>query len=88
MANKEKENDKMTKTTSPVEKELSADTVKGKLEEKVEYHNKLVAEKERLIGEINKVEAAILHTKGSINEIQEIQNEYFVQDTPSINGEV
>ena len=84
MANKAKDG-KILDT--PIAKELNADTVKGKLEEKVEYHNKLVAEKDRLIGEINKVEAAILHTKGSINEIQEIQNEYFVKDIPSVNGE-
>ena len=84
MANKEKDG-KILDT--PIAKELNADTVKGKLEEKVEYHNKLVAEKEKLIGELNKVEAAILHTRGSINEIQEIQNEYFVKDIPSVNGE-
>ena len=84
MANKE--SDRLTKPTTPVAKELDADSVQGQLEEKVEYHNKLVAEKERLIGEINKVESALIHTKGSIDTLQGFQNEYFVKDVLSDNG--
>ena len=86
MANKEKDDDKLTKTTTPVEKELNADTVKGQLEEKVDYHNKLVAEKERLLGELNKVESALSQNIGGINTLQGLQSEYFVQDKPSYNG--
>ena len=87
MGNKEKEGDKLIKTTIPVEKELNADSVKGQLEEKVDYHNKLVAEKERLLGELNKVESALSQNIGGINTLQGLQKEYFVTDTPSVNGE-
>tara|TARA_Y100000310_G_scaffold218386_1_gene219662 strand:- start:283 stop:549 length:267 start_codon:yes stop_codon:yes gene_type:complete len=87
MANKEKDDGKLTKPTIPVEKELNADSVKTQLEEKVDYHNKLVAEKERLLGELNKVESALSQNMGGINTLQSIQNEYFVQDKPSDNGE-
>ena len=86
MANKEKESDKLTKTTIPVEKELNADSVKGQLEEKVDYHNKLVAEKERLLGELNKVESALSQNIGGINTLQGLQKEYFITDKPSDNG--
>jgi len=86
MGNKEKNSDQLTKTTTPVEKELNADTVKVQLEEKVEYHNKLFAEKERLLGELNKVESALSQNIGGINTLQGLQNEYFVQDKPSDNG--
>ena len=87
MGNKEKEGDKLIKTTIPVEKELNADSVKVQLEEKVDYHNKLVAEKERLLGELNKVESALSQNIGGINTLQGLQKEYFVTDTPSVNGE-
>ena len=86
MANKEKGNDDITKTAIP-EKELNADVVKGQLEGMVEYHNKLVAEKERLIGDINKVETALTESLGGINTLKGLQNEYFVQEVPSSNGE-
>ena len=86
MANKEKEDIKLSKTMTPVEKEFNADAVKGQLEEKVDYHNKLVAEKERLLGELNKVESALSQNIGGINTLQGLQNEYFVQDKPSDNG--
>ena len=46
MANKEKDGN----VTAPVEKELNADSVKSQLEEKMGYHKKLVAEKERMVG--------------------------------------
>ena len=87
MANKEKNGDQLTKTTTPVEKEFTSDSVKVQLEEKVEYHNKLVAEKERLLGELNKVETALSQNIGGINTLQGLQQEYFVQDAPSVNGE-
>ena len=86
MGNKEKEGDKLIKTTIPVEKELNADSVKGQLEEKVDYHNKLVAEKERLLGELNKVESALSQNIGGINTLQGLQKDYFVTDKPSDNG--
>ena len=82
---KDKGSDKLIET--PVEKELNADSVKAQLEEKVEYHNKLVAEKERLLGELNKVEQALGQSIGGINTLQGLQKEYFVQDVPSVNGE-
>ena len=87
MANKEKNSDQLTKTTTPVEKEFTSDSVKVQLEEKVEYHNNLVKEKERLLGELNKVETALSQNIGGINTLQGLQKEYFVQDAPSVNGE-
>ena len=88
MGNKEKDDGKTTKTMTPVEKELNADTVKGQLEEKVDYHNKLIARKEELLGELNKIESALSQNIGGINTLQGIQNEYFVTDKPSDNGSV
>ena len=87
MGNKEKEGEKLTKTAIPVEKELNADSVKAQLEEKVEYHNNLIKEKERLLGELNKVESALSQNIGGINTLQGLQRDYFVQDEPSVNGE-
>ena len=81
-----KENDKLTKTTIPVEKELNADSVKVQLEEKVDYHNKLVAKKEELLGELNKIESALSQNIGGINTLQGLQKEYFITDKPSDNG--
>jgi ribosomal protein S2 len=86
MGNKEKDDGKLTKTMTPVEKELNADSVKVQLEEKVEYHNKLVAKKEELLGELNKVESALSQNIGGINTLQGLQNEYFINDKPSDNG--
>jgi ribosomal protein S2 len=86
MGNKEKDDGKLTKTMTPVEKELNADSVKVQLEEKVDYHNKLIAEKERLLGELNKVESALSQNIGGINTLQGLQKEYFVTDKPSDNG--
>ena len=87
MANKEKNSDQLTKTTTAVEKKLNEGTIKAQLQESVDYHNKLVAEKERLLGELNKVETALNQSIGKINTEQGIINEYFVQDAPSVNGE-
>ena len=86
MSNKEKNDDKLTKTTTPVEKELNVETIKAQLKESVEYHNKLVPEKERLLGEVNKVDDAIKQNIGKINTLQGLQNEFFVNDAPSDNG--
>ena len=83
MATKEKD----SKTTTPVEKEFNEETIKAQLQESVDYHNKLVAEKERLLGELNKVETALSQNIGGINTLQGLQKEYFVQDAPSVNGE-
>ena len=86
MGSKEKDDGKLTKTMTPVEKELNADSVKVQLEEKVDYHNKLFAEKERLLGELNKVESALSQNIGGINTLQGIQKDYFDTDKPSDNG--
>ena len=87
MANKEKNSDQLTKTTTPVEKKLNEGTIKAQLQESVDYHNKLVAEKERLLGELNKVESALSQNIGGINTLQGLQKDYFAQDIPSVNGE-
>ena len=86
MASKEKNSDQLTKTTTPVEKKLNEGTIKAQLQESVDYHNKLVAEKERLLGDLNKVESLLNQSIGKINTEQGIINEYFVQDAPSVNG--
>ena len=86
MATKEKDSNQLTKTAIPEEKELNEETIKAQLKEKVEYHNKLIPEKERLLGEINKVDDAIKQNIGSINTLQGLQNEYFINDVPSDNG--
>ena len=86
MGNKEKDDGKLTKTMTPVEKELNADSVKVQLEEKVDYHNKLIAKKEELLGELNKVESALSQNIGGINTLQGLQKEYFITDKPSDNG--
>jgi hypothetical protein len=87
MGNKEKESDKITKTTLPVGKEFNEETIKAQCQESVDYHNKLIQEKERLVGELNKVEVALNQSIGKINTEQNIISEYFAQDTPSVNGE-
>ena len=87
MSNKEKNDDKLTKTTTAVEKKLNEGTIKAQLQESIDYHNKLVAEKERLLGELNKVETALNQSIGKINTEQGIINDYFGQDAPSVNGE-
>ena len=81
MGNKEKDNDKTTKTMTPVEKELNADSVKVKWEEKVDYHNKLADKEKELIGQLNQVRTAIAECRGSIVAYQEL-----IQDVPSDNG--
>ena len=86
MATKEKDGDQLTKTTAPVEKELNEETIKAQLQGSVDYHNKLVAEKERILGELNKVETALNQSIGKINTEQGLLKEYFATDTPSDNG--
>tara|TARA_Y100000310_G_C20643770_1_gene795436 strand:- start:40 stop:309 length:270 start_codon:yes stop_codon:yes gene_type:complete len=87
MANKEKEDHKITKTTTPVVKELNEETIKAQFKESVELHNnKLVPEKERLQGELTRVDDAIKENLGRIKTLQGFQNEYFVNDAPSDNG--
>ena len=81
------QNEKQNNVSKDVGKELTSDSIKTQLEERVEYHNKLVAEKERLLGELNKVEQALGQSIGGINTLQNLQNEYFVKDIPSVNGE-
>jgi ribosomal protein S2 len=85
MATKEKrEHDSASSNDS---KKITSDSIKTQLEEKVEYHNKLVAKKEELLGELNKVEQALGQSLGGIHTLQGLQNEYFVKDVPSVNGE-
>ena len=86
MGNKEKESDQLTKTTTPVEKELNEEAIKAQIQESVDHHNKLIKEKERLIGELNNVEAALNQSIGKINTEQGIMKEYFITDKPSDNG--
>jgi len=86
MATKEKGDGLTTKTMTPVEKELNEETIKAQLQESVDYHNKLVAEKERLLGKLNEVESAINRNIGKINTEQGIIKEYFAKDAPSDNG--
>ena len=78
--------EKLTKTTVPVAKELNEETIKAQFQESVDHHNNLIKEKERLIGELNNVEAALNQSIGKINAEQGIIKEYFAQDAPSDNG--
>ena len=65
---------------------VKEETIKAQCQESVDYHNKLIQEKERLVGELNKVEVALNQSIGKINTEQNIINEYFAQDAPSGNG--
>ena len=86
MANKEKDSERLTETTTPVKKELNAETLKASAQEKIEYHNKLVTERERLIGETNKVTEAMAIARGEFNNIQNLLDSYFATEVPSDNG--
>ena len=68
--------------------DITVESVKSQLEEKVEYHNKLIKEKERLLSELNKIETALNQNLGSINTLQGLHKEHFVTEEPSVNGEV
>ena len=86
MANKEKDDDKLTKTTTPVENELNLETLKASAQEKMEHHNKLASEKDRLIVEVNKITEAMTLLRGEFNNCQNLINEFFDTDKPSDNG--
>jgi hypothetical protein len=87
MANKEKESDnRSTKITTPVVKELNKEVLEGQFKEKAEYHNKLATERERLLGEVNKVTEAMTHARGEVTNLQNLINVYFDSDAPSDNG--
>ena len=86
MANKEKENDKLTQ--SPAEKELNEESLKAQLQERVDYHNEIAKKREQTVVEANELMEAQTHVRGEINNIQNLINEYYPQDIPSINGEV
>ena len=81
MSTKEKDDGITTKTMTPVEKELNADSVKVQLEEKVDYHNKLADKERELIGQLNQIRTAIAECRGSIAAYQEL-----IQGVPSDNG--
>ena len=87
MANKEKEVNHLTKTTIPVEKEVNEEALKAQLQERVEYHNGIAKKREEVVGEANRLNEAITHVRGEINNIQNLINEYFAKDAPSVNGE-
>ena len=86
MANKKEEVETL-KALESKENELSGDTIKTQLQEKVDYHNKLIAEKEKLEGQLMNVNNALNQNAGGIKTLQGLQNEYFVEDKPSVNGE-
>ena len=82
MATKEKVAEKPKKVN-----DITEESVKSQLEGKVEYHNKLIAEKERLLSELNKLETALNQNLGSINTLRGLHKEHFVTEEPSVNGE-
>ena len=86
MGNKEKEGEKLTKTAPPVVKELNEEVLKAQLQERVDYHNEIAKKREQTIAEANKLMEAQTHVRGEINNIQNLINEYYPQDTPSANG--
>ena len=87
MGNKEKESEKLTKTMPPVAKELNEEVLKAQLQERVDYHNEIAKRREQTIAEANKLMEAQTHVRGEINNIQNLINEYYPQDAPSVNGE-
>ena len=86
MGNKEKDSDQMTKTATPVVKELNEEVLKAQLQERVDYHNEIAKKREQTIAEANKLMEAQTHVRGEINNIQNLINEYYPQDAPSDNG--
>ena len=79
--------EKLTKTAPPVVKELNEEVLKAQLQERVDYHNEIAKKMEQTIAEVNKLIEAQTHVRGEINNIQNLINEYYPQDTPSVNGE-
>ena len=86
MVNKEKDSNQITKTAPPVVKELNEEVLKAQLQERVDYHNEIAKKREQTIAEANKLMEAQTHVRGEINNIQNLINEYYPQDTPSANG--
>ena len=86
MGNKEKDSNQITKTAPPVVKELNEEVLKAQLQERVDYHNEIAKKREQTIAEANKLMEAQPHVRGEINNIQNLINEYYPQDTPSANG--
>ena len=80
--------EKLTKTAPPVVKELNEEVLKAQLQERVDYHNEIAKKREQTVVEANKLMEAQTHVRGEINNIQNLINEYYPQDIPSINGEV
>ena len=79
--------EKLTKTAPPVVKELNEEVLKAQLQERVDYHNEIAKKREQTVAEINKLIEAQVHVRGEINNIQNLLNEYYPQDAPSVNGE-
>ena len=79
--------EKLIKTAPPVVKELNEEVLKAQLQERVDYHNEIAKKREQTIAEVNKLIEAQTHVRGEINNIQNLINEYYPQDTPSVNGE-
>ena len=79
--------EKLTKTAPPVVKQLNEEVLKAQLQERVDYHNEIAKKREQTIAEVNKLIEAQTHVRGEINNIQNLINEYYPQDTPSVNGE-
>ena len=67
--------EKLTKPEIPDIKELNEETIKSQLQDSVDHHNKLIEEKERLIGDLKKVEDALNQSVGRINTQQGIIKE-------------
>ena len=86
MATKEKDSDQLTKTAPPKEKELNEEAIKVQIQEKSDYHNKLAAERERLVGDANKVTEAMTLARGEVINLQNLLSKYFGTDAPSDNG--
>ena len=86
MGNKEKDSNQITKTAPPVVKELNEEVLKAQLQERVNYYNEIAKKREQTIAEANKLMEAQTHVRGEINNIQNLINEYYPQDTPSANG--
>ena len=86
MGNKEKDSNQITKTAPPVVKELNEEVLKAQLQERVDYHNEIAKKREQSSAETNKLMEAQTYVRGEIDNIRKLINEYYPQDTPSVNG--
>jgi predicted nuclease with TOPRIM domain len=86
MPNKEKDSEMLTKTAVPGEKTLNKEALEAKSKEKMEYHNTLAHEKDRLTAELNKVTEHMILTRGEFNLLQSQLKEYYDTNTLSDNG--